>query len=192
MFTYEPKKGSTERSKRLIKRNIDLFLFQFAIGGHDYADIARLEWSNIKNGRIRFKRFKNRNKPSGGNWVDNQLNPFALSVIEKYGRQNSKRIFAFIPDPADEFEYEIFRGLVGRSLRTISKNLEIETLKTKTPRYLFRTFAGNLFITDLVINQIQGHTPEGVSFRYQRALPYDILDVEHQKVLDLVFLSDNI
>lgn len=188
LMVYQPQKGVNDLKKDVIKRNTDLFLFQFAIGGHDYADIARLQWSNLKNGRIKFKRFKNRNKPGGGSIIDNMLNDFAVSVIEKYGNKNSKRIFSFIPDPVNEYDYGIYRGNIGRSLATISKNIGFETnLKTKTPRYLFRTFAGNLFIDTFVIMQLQGHTPQGVTFGYQRALPYDILDKEHQKILDLVF-----
>lgn len=187
MMVYEPPKSTTERNFEIIKRNIRLFMFQIAIGGHDYADVANLKWSNIKNGRIKFKRFKNRNKPNGGEVVDNMLSEFALSVIENYGTKNNQRVFSFIPDPNQEKVYAEYRNRVNRSLKKVCENLGIEFVTSKTPRYLFRTYAGELLIDTIAIMQIQGHSPQGVSFNYQRALPYEVIDCEHQKVLQLVF-----
>ncbi|WP_313376337.1 phage integrase SAM-like domain-containing protein, partial [Chishuiella sp.] len=51
----------------------DLFLFQFAIGGHDLVDIALLKWDNIINNRIVFQRFKNNKLGNGGPVVNNFL-----------------------------------------------------------------------------------------------------------------------
>lgn len=90
---------ATEATQENMRRAIDIFLFQLAVGGHDFIDIANLRWSNIKDGRIVFKRFKNRNKPYGGREVNNMLNDFAVLVIEKHGDKENERIFPFFPDP---------------------------------------------------------------------------------------------
>lgn len=168
----------------------NLLLFQFAIGGHDLIDMAVLEWSNIKDGRIKFKRYKNRYKPSEGEEVDNKLNDFAIEFLNTYGDKTSNRIFSFIPDPRkDDDLYRKYQ--VSLNTNTYLKLTRIiktdNKITTKSTRYLFRTSAGNLLINDLVIMKLQGHAPKGVTFGYQGSLNYEVQDREHQKILDLVF-----
>ncbi|WP_281990565.1 phage integrase SAM-like domain-containing protein [Aquimarina aggregata] len=187
LFDYQPKKSSTKKSLFVSHRHINIFLFQFSIGGHDYADIANLRWSNIKDGRLKFKRYKNRNKPNGGERIDNKLSDFALFVIDKYGNKKHERIFSHIPSP-DSPNYVSKRQNAGQSLGRISDTLKLsEKLKTKTPRYLFRSFSGDLQINALTIMQLQGHKPEGVTYKYQRKLPYEVIDKEHARVLALLW-----
>lgn len=188
LFSYVPKLGTTKTNVFKIKRNIDIWLFQLAIGGHDYADIANLQWESIIDNRIKIKRYKNRNKPNGGVLIDNKLNNFAQSVIHAYGDTNNKKVFSFIPYPYQEKKYHDFRTNINRSLGFVSEDLKLSSnLKSKTPRYLFRSLAGELLIDFLVIMQLQGHTSGNVTFGYQRDLPYEIIDREHQKVLNLIF-----
>ncbi|MDY8137547.1 phage integrase SAM-like domain-containing protein [Aquimarina sp. 2201CG5-10] len=187
LLQFEPKPYSTRKSIFVTKRHINLTLFQFSIGGHDYADIACLKWSNIKNGRIKFKRYKNKSKPDGGSLVDNKLSDFALSMIEEYGDKNNERIFSHIPHPTAP-NYKKRRDNANESLSRVCVGLKLtEKIKTKTPRYLFRSFAGELLIDTLVIMQLQGHKPDGVTYKYQRKLSHEVIDKEHQKVLDLIF-----
>lgn len=173
-----------------IKRLADLFVFQFAIGGHDFVDIANLRWSNIINGRVKFKRFKNRFKKSSGEYVDNYLNDFCKNVIDKYGDRSNERIFSFIPDPnthPKEYRAELSK-INKHAYKSVSKNAGIKTnFSSKETRYLFRTIAGNLLIDSLVIMKLQGHTPNGVTFGYQGSLNHEVQDKEHKKILDLVF-----
>lgn len=167
-----------------------LLLFQFAIGGHDLIDMSVLEWTNIKDNRIKFKRFKNRYKPTEGEEVDNKLNDFAIEFIKTYGDKNSKRIFSFIPDPReDDDKYRKYQvSLNTNTYLKLARIIKTENkITTKSTRYLFRTLAGNLLINDFVIMKLQGHAPKGVTFGYQGALNYEVQDREHQKILDLVF-----
>lgn len=171
------------------KRDIDIFLFQIAIGGHDYIDIANLKWKDIRNGRIRFIRTKNRSK-NNPQLVDNLLSPFALKVLEKYGNRSSERIFSFIPDP--NLDYEIYHNYLVRlnksRFKRLTNDLKLnDILKTKAPRYIFRTLAGNLLIDSYIIMKLQGHKPQGMTFGYQGTINYEVQDREHNKILDLVF-----
>ena len=181
---YKPKESTSKVAAFKMKRNIDLWIFQFAIGGHDFADIASLTWKQLKNERIIFRRFKNRSKPQGGPQINNKLFPVALEIINKYGNKKSERVFDFIPMPTDLIKYKTFRGNFNRSLRTISNDLDLPTiLKSKTTRYIFRSLAGELLISDLVIMQLQGHKPKGVSFGYQKSLQNSIIDKFLKKIL---------
>ena len=163
-----------------------LFVFQFLIGGHDLVDISLLEWSNIRNGRLKFRRWKNRSKPAGDTLIDNKLLPMAVKIINEYGTKKNKRIFGFIPDTKTNYEdYRRFRGLAIKHLQEVGSKIGLSgKIGTKTPRYVFRTTAGNLQIDTLTIMTIQGHTPRGVTFNYQGALPYNVVDKVHERIVN--------
>ena len=182
---YIPKKDTNNTAAKNMKRAVDLWIFQYVIGGHDFIDIALLKWSQIKNNRIKFKRYKNRSKPNGGVLINNKLLPVAAEIIKKYSTKNNKRVFGFIPDPEnDAVKYANYRSNFNRTLRIISEDLELPSvLKSKSTRYVFRSFAGELLISDLVIMQLQGHKPKGVSFGYQKSLPNAVIDKFLKKII---------
>ncbi len=153
-----------------------LFMFQLAIGGHDLVDVSRLTDKNLTGGRVKFKRYKNRSK-GGGPVIDNKILPVAEQIIEKY---KGERLFDFVPDPvAFPKDYARYRSKAFARLRAFDS-----TLSTKTPRYLFRTTAGNQMIDTLIIMKLQGHSPKGVTFNYQGAVNYSVLDESLSKVVN--------
>lgn len=183
---YIFKKGTSEINKFKIQQKIDLWLFQFLIGGHDLADIANLKKENVKNGRIKFKRYKNRNRPGGGEIVNNKLTKRALEILKKYPSKTDK-LFDFVPLPNTQ-KYIDFRGNYNRTLKNISENLKLTSvIKSKTPRYVFRSLAGEMMLDVLVIMQLQGHTPTGVTFAYQRKLPNKIIDKQLKKIINKIW-----
>ncbi|HET8735913.1 MAG TPA: phage integrase SAM-like domain-containing protein [Pricia sp.] len=186
LFSFAPKEGTSNRAKSIMERNIDIFLFQFAIGGHDYADIANLKWTDVRHDRVRFYRFKLRNFDSPGEFIDNPLSPFALGAIGKHGTPDEERVFGWIPDPRTE-RYTEFTKSTGRSLGRVCNTLCIDRLGTKSTRYLFNSFAGEIGIRRTVIEQIQGHKSDSISGLYARRFPNKIIDAEFKKVWDLVF-----
>ena len=117
--------------------------------------------------------------------VDNLLLPEALDIIEKYGTKDKERVFAFIPDKEEqETGYAYYRENTNRALKKISeKQGLLDAMKSKSPRYIWRTWAGNTGLGILPIDQIQGRVPSGVSFRYQARLPYELVDEELKKVV---------
>lgn len=188
LHTFVPKKFTSIKTRERIKQVIDVFLFQFYIGGHDYVDIASLTWENVKNDRIKFQRYKLRNKKNGGPIIDNLLSPEALQIIEAHGTKNEERIFSFIPNPKTHpKDYQFYQKNINRTLKLVSESLEFRNImKTKSPRYIFRTYAGELLIHDLIIMKLQGHTPQGVTFNYQGAISYKVIDESHIKILNII------
>lgn len=181
---FVPHKFTREYAAKLVLQKRDIFLFQFYIGGHDFVDIALLEWKNIRNGRIRFKRYKNRRHTNGGPTIDNILVPEALAIIEKHGTKNRDRIFSFIPEPRDQESYQHYINNYRRALRKMSEQLKLnDVMKSKSPRYIFRTWAGNKKADMLATIQIQGQVPKGVTFRYQARLPNEMIDKELSTVI---------
>ncbi|MGE5944083.1 MAG: phage integrase SAM-like domain-containing protein [Flavobacteriales bacterium] len=177
---------TNKKSAAVSERNFKLLLFQFYIGGHDLADVALLKWKQIKNNRVVFRRYKNRNKTNGGPLVDNKLFAEALNIIEAYGNKETDRVFSFIPSPIkNQKEYSYFRRTYNRSLEAISKNKNLpEYLKSKSTRYLFRTYSGELLIHNLIVMKLQGHTPEGITYNYQGSISYQVMDDAHRKIID--------
>tara|TARA_A100000171_G_C2126129_1_gene143620 strand:- start:715 stop:1980 length:1266 start_codon:yes stop_codon:yes gene_type:complete len=190
LLSYSPEKITRQQKASQI-RNLDIFKFQLFIGGHDLVDIANLKKSNIKNGRIIFKRYKNRNKPNGGKQINNKLFDECLEIINTYSTEE-KRIFSFIPDPnLEKSKYKYFVRAYNKSLQSISKKLNLnEHVKSKSPRYIFRSRCGELFISDIIASKLQGHSLQGMTFSYQSNLPNNILDKEHRKIIDS-FLCEN-
>lgn len=186
LFNFEHKQSTSKAAKNNMQKTIDIFLFQFAIGGHDLIDVANLKWDNLKNGRIKFQRFKNRNKPDGGPWINNMIYPYAKNVIEKHGNQETERIFSFFADPLTEKYREQYNYKL-KTLKRVSETLGIPRLRTKTPRYLFRTYAGELMVHDLIVMQIMGHKSSNVSHRYQKNLNLEIQDEAHKNILNVLF-----
>ena len=186
IFDYSPKSGTTKSAYFKSKRNLDMTLFQFAIGGHDYDDVANLKWSNIKKGRVSFYRYKLRNNPNPGVFVDNKLNKFALTVIDKYGDNKSDRVFSYIPEPSSE-SYRSYQKLVIKSLKRACESIGIDKLSTKSTRFLFKSFSGEIGCIKERVMQIQGHSDDSIPEGYQRRFSNELIDEEMKKIWDLVF-----
>lgn len=46
--------------------------------------------------------------------------------------------------------------------------------------------AGNMLINEIIIKKLMGHSDNSVSMGYQGAVPYNIQDSEHLKVIECV------
>lgn len=172
------------------RRAIDLFLFQFAIGDHNFVDITLLKWENLKEGRISFQRNKNRQINNGGVIINNKL--FDLGVIDRYGVKDTERIFLFIPEPIYEnnnLEYKNYQyNSHNRLLKIVREKLNIpEVIMSKRSRYAFNTIAGNLLISRDIIEELQGHSQSSISHGYYGGTFNEIKDAEHLKVIQYVF-----
>ncbi|KQC34008.1 hypothetical protein AAU57_12200 [Nonlabens sp. YIK11] len=160
------------------KRVADTFLFQIHIGGHYISDLGQLSDDNIKDGRIVFKRYKNRSKEQGGELVDNMLSDFSKAYLDKYG--------LWFKHPEDS-GFKNFRDNYNTTLRLISKRLEIENLRSGLPRYIFKTASEECRARSVVVKKIQGHKFQAVDEGYIGRLSYDLIDQEHQMILDYIF-----
>lgn len=181
---YTPRPGTTRANAERIRERLAVFRFQVLIGGHDLIDVARLTWEDVGT-RVRLTRYKNRDK--GGELVDNLLVPEASEIIRQVGRQGRKRVFSFIPDPVSEpVGYRYWQNNYNRMLRVVSEDFGIRPgLSTKSPRYIFRTWAGEAGADILATMQIQGHRARGMTFVYQNRLPDRIVDRVLKEILTL-------
>jgi len=176
-------KFQNKESMEITRRNIDIFMLQFYLGGQDYVDVSLLEWKDYKDGRIVFTRHKNRNRESV--LISVKVFDVAKEIIEKYATPGG-RLFKFIPDKRISYKkYKYFVDNVNRSLATVSMNLDLPRLSTKKTRYFFRSRAGEMGINVLAVMQIQGHSPRDseMTFVYQSRLPDAIVDRAHKRII---------
>lgn len=183
---FKPHESTTKKNSKKLRQRHAIHYFQFLIGGHDLIDVALLEWKkNVRNGRIRFRRHKNRRHKNGGPLIDNLLMPRAMQIINDHGTPKNARVFGFIPHPKDENSYRNYIGNTRRSLRKISEQLELnDILKTKSMRYIFKTWADEMQLHDRSIKQIQGHIEPSVSARYGARLPNSQVDEILEQVVN--------
>ncbi|MDX1279295.1 site-specific integrase [Oceanihabitans sediminis] len=73
LLEFNFNENTSVKNKKSMNQRLAVWLFQFYIGGHDYIDVSLLTWENIEGDRVRFKRYKNRNKKHGGPEVNNVL-----------------------------------------------------------------------------------------------------------------------
>lgn len=180
---YAPGKYAGEKRIESTQRRIAIFLFQLYIGGHDLVDVANLRWENLQKGRVSF--YRSKIKQGRPVLIDNVLLPQAQTIIDRYGTPKSNRVFSFIPDPALTEQYDNYRRLSWAALKRLSKKLGISpALKTKSPRYIFRTWAGEAGADILATMQIQGHRARGMTFVYQNRLPDRIVDRVLREILE--------
>lgn len=182
ILSFVPNKNSNPEHAFIMMRRVYVWLFQLYIGGHDFVDVARLTDKNIKNGRVIFKRHKNRNKKGGGLTVNNILIPKALEILEEFGSKKG-RLFPFIPLDG----YEGYRKNTNRALKNISEQLELEhVIRSKSPRYIFNQWAKDSGCDFLSLKQVQGQKVPDVSMRYSSSLKNEMVD----EVIKRVFSFD--
>ena len=186
---FKPNESTTKKNLDNMMRARDLFMLQIYLGGHDMADIASLKWSDIQevnsSRRIRFQRFKLRNR-NNKVWVDNALLPESQRIIDKYGTPDEERVFGWLPQPNTD-SYRQRNGYQRKTLARICKLMEIQSLKTKDPRRIFRSIGGQLGVNEILLNQLMGHKPSNVSHRYQQNLSKEAQDKTHRHIIDNLF-----
>ena len=186
-FAYQPSGSTTNKNKANTQRVLNLFAFQILIGGHDLADVAALRWTDIKDGRLHFRRFKLRNQ-GGGLEVNNIIFEEAQAVIDAYGTPKDERIFSFLSHPSSG-RYEEQVNSYGKTLKRISDALDLPSIRSKKARSIFRSAGGALGVNDLLLMQIQAHKPSGVTYNYQTDLRLEEQDRVHRQIVDFLFYS---
>lgn len=165
--------------KANLKKVADTFILQIHLGGHYISDLGQLSEHNIKNGRVKFQRFKNRSKEGGGEVVDNMLTDYALEYFAKYG--------FWIKNPSSS-GFKNFRDGYNTTLRRIAKKLEIDSgLRSGMPRYIFKTASEECRARRSVTKKLMGHANEEVDEGYIGRLSYELIDEEHNRILSSLF-----
>lgn len=165
----------------------NIFLVQFYFRGMRIGDALRLEWSDIKNGRLQYDANKT------GNSYDMKIVKSCMNILDQYKDTGTYYIFPFLrlkePGvPTKEFKTELKNRtmVINRNLKEIAKDCGIDkTLTTHIARHSFASIADQQLGGDLkTLQGLFGHSTREMTEIYIRDIRrVDDLDDAADKVL---------
>lgn len=158
-------------------RFYDYFILMFLLGGLDFVDIANLRKEHIRNGRIRFERFK-----GGTNEViDNRIFPEAEDILKKYECDSDFLL------PVHKYSYKPYRDKFTRDFRRWIDEIGVESyFGSKSARYTFINIGKELLLNRDIIMELTGHSRNDVHSIYEGKFSNAVKDEVHRRIIDAV------
>lgn len=147
----------------------DLFLFSYLSCGINLTDMAKLQYSNIRDGRLTYKRQKTHRL------INVQLQPLALQIIEKYryGKTDQSDYVFPILDKSHKTETQkrdrIHKAMkaTNRALKRIGDKLGLSIeITTYVARHSYATVLKRSGVGIAIISESLGHSSEKVTQIY--------------------------
>ncbi|WP_026837064.1 tyrosine-type recombinase/integrase [Gillisia sp. JM1] len=160
--------------------------FSFYCRGINFVDIIRLKWSDISGNRITYRRSK-----TGKIYIFTILSP-ALDILQ-YFRKFQVNTYVFPYIKKEDLSEQQFENLRHRSLsnfnsdiKSIAKIANIDKhITSYAIRHTYATLLHNKGASSDVICEAMGHSDPKVTQSYLKEFGDDILDKEHEKLLDI-------
>lgn len=162
-------------------RFYDYFMLMFLLGGVDFVDITNLKKEHIRQGRVKFVRFK-----GGTNEViDNKIFPEAEEILNKYQSESEYLL------PIYQYSYKPYRDKFTREFRKWLEEIGVTSyFSSKSARYTFINIGKELLLNRDVLMELTGHARGDVHSIYEGKFPNHIKDEVHRKIIDAVFSDD--
>ena len=166
-----------------LERSRKLVLLQFYLCGLDFMDMYYLKKSQIRKGRLYFKRSKLGDR---GYIIDVKVFDKAMDIIKEYKCNESEYIF---PWRKDKTGYKTFLGNHIRDLRIVFEKLKIDTLPlnqpfgTKSVRHSFSTIGKFYYFDRDLIRELMGHERDDTDTIYSDKYPEEVRDEAHLKII---------
>lgn len=177
----ELKPGSCMNNSR------NYFMFSFYCRGINFADMAFLKWSDIRNKRLEYVRKKTRKRLSVG-----LLDP-ALAILDYYRQTNyqgeDSYVFPVLNEnhaTAQSIENRTDKVLrmVNNDLKQIAKELDIkESLTTYVARHSYATIMKRSGAPLGIISESMGHQNERITQVYLDSFGNEVLDEVNRLIL---------
>lgn len=140
----------------------DIFLFTYFTAGINIGDIARLQYANIRNGRIYYTRRKT------GKEISCRLMPIAKEIIKKYSQltyNETDYIFPIFDSKVHTTDLQKYNRIhkvtakINRELNELAKLTKIDThLTTYVARHTFATVLKRSGVNIAIISESLGHS----------------------------------
>jgi len=162
-------------------RFYDYFMLMFLLGGVDFVDITNLKKEHIRQGRVKFVRFK-----GGTNEIiDNKIFPEAEEILNKYQSESEYLL------PIHQYSYKPYRDKFTREFRKWIEEIGVTSyFSSKSARYTFINIGKELLLNRDVLMELTGHARGDVHSIYEGKFPNHIKDEVHRKIIDTVFSDD--
>ncbi len=163
------------------------FLISFYLLGINYADLARLKLSDLREGRIEYVRRKTHKRFSI------KINEPLEELLQPYikGKDLDDYIFPIIHITGDpEYEYtQITNGLrlFNKGLKDVSKVLRLDVnLTTYVSRHSWATLAKRNGVSYSVISEGLGHKSESITQVYLDSFEKEVVDDCNEAMANLI------
>lgn len=159
------------------------WLFMYYCRGMNFADVADLEWSDIKEGRLAYNRNKNNRA------YNLLLIPEALEILEYYkGKGIGNYVFPIHKSLYNtEDRYMATKNCnknMNAAMNRLAKRLDIDAnLTTYVARHSWATGLKNRGYSIAVISEGLGHNSEKTTAKYLKQFENDVLDEAGKDVL---------
>jgi len=162
----------------------DVFMLSFLMVGMNLADLYSA--TDIKNGRISYKRQKTKDRRMDNAFISIKLEPEVLGLIEKYKDPTGGRAFRFYQIYSDS---HIFLSNINKGLKQLSSALNLDIpLSTYYARHSWATIARNdCRISKDDVHLALNHVDEKTKITdVYIARDWSIVDDANRKVIDLL------
>jgi integrase len=165
IFEYSDGKESTAYYR-------DLFIFSYLCNGINFADLARLKYSDIQNGEVVWLRQKTINTGTVKEEIQAYLTPEMQSIIDRWGNdyRPTNYIFPILTGGESQAEIKtIVKNTIKHTnnrLKRIGKELNLGKISTYTARHSFATILKNSGANISYISESLGHANIGVTKNY--------------------------
>jgi integrase/recombinase XerD len=174
IYNLQPKPRSTKWHAR------NYFLLSFSLVGASFTDLAYLKPSNIKRGRLVYKRRKT------GKELSIKLLPLTLDLLEQYKDSNNQYLLPVLPEAVVENGLQAKKYILqwikttNKWLGRIAVDCEIsDEITTYVARHSWATTAKRLGYANELIAESMGH-------EYGNKITNIYLDTYEQSVIDAV------
>ncbi len=165
----------------------NMFLFSFYTRGMNYVDMMKLEWKNIQDGKISYKRSK-----TGKIFVIKILDP-VQHILDYYKAQNRNTPFVFpilpkvgLKPMQIEYRKDKMLKVFNRQLKEIASIQKIDkTITSYVARHSYATIMKYKGTSTDVISESMGHANLDVTNNYLKEFENDVIDDANEKLLDL-------
>jgi integrase/recombinase XerD len=165
IFEYSDGKESTAYYR-------DLFVFSYLCNGINFADLARLKYSDIESGEVVWLRQKTINTDTVKEEIQAYLTPEMQLIIDRWGNDHKPTNFIFPILTGNETQAEI-KTIVKNTIKhtnnrleRIGKELNLGKISTYTARHSFATILKNSGANISFISESLGHANIGVTKNY--------------------------
>ena len=162
---------------------VDVFLFSVTVCGMPFVDVAHLRWSQIKDGRLFYRRRKT------GECLSVQLEPEAKEILRRYeGRGTDGYVFPVLTQGDDDKAYHNALSRYNRRLRRWGQKAGLQRhLTSYVARHTWASQANENNIPIAVISQGLTHTNLRTTTNYIASLSTFRLDHSNHQLIRLLF-----
>lgn len=159
----------------------DLFLFSFYCRGMAFVDIAYLRWRDIEGEYIYYTRHKT------GQRLEVRIEPCMREIMRRYAG-SAEYVFSILTAADREGAYRQYRAAIcsfNRTLKSLSKLLDIPVLSSYMSRHSWATIARNKQIPLSVISEGMGHNSESTTQIYLASFNQQVVDEANRSVISI-------